>query len=150
MAMNWSTECYLRAFTEFLKKKRLRLTRQRELIVSTFFMMSGHATLEELYRKLNDIDSSIGQSTVYRTMKLLVDSDLAHARHFNEAQALFEVAAQGEHHDHLVCTDCGTILEFEDPRIEELQREVARSFGFTIDHHRMELYGICEACSTSN
>lgn len=145
---NWKPENYLNAFNHYLKKKKLRLTYQRQTIADVFFHTPGHMTLEELYLRVSNVDSRIGQSTLYRTMKLLVESKLAHERHFSDAPTLYEVAIEGEHHDHLICTSCGKIFEFENPTIEKLQDEVAESFGFKIRYHRMELYGECRDCSS--
>lgn len=145
--MRRSPEKYLRTFTRYLKSQGLRLTRQRETIVQVFLKSSGHVDLDDLYLKLLKVDKRIGQSTLYRTMKLLVSGGLAHAHHFSDAPTRYEVAIEGQHHDHLICTSCGKILEFENPTIEKLQDEVADSFGFKIHTHRMELYGTCRECS---
>jgi Fe2+ or Zn2+ uptake regulation protein len=99
-----------------------------------FYAATGHVDLDDLYLKVMKQDRRIGQSTVYRTMKLLVQSGLAHAHHFSDAPTRYEVAVEGQHHDHLICTVCGKILEFENPTIEKLQDEVADSFGFKNPH----------------
>jgi Fur family ferric uptake transcriptional regulator len=85
-------------------------------------------------------------ATVYRTMKLLAEAGLAHARNFGDGQTRYEAAVGKHHHDHLICTQCGTIVEFEDDRIESLQDAVARKHGFKVTSHKMELYGICKSC----
>jgi Fur family ferric uptake transcriptional regulator len=140
-------EKYLKTFNRYLKTQGLRLTHQREAIVQVFLKTSGHIDLDELYLRVMKLDRRIGQSTLYRTMKLLVNSGLAHAHHFADAPTRYEVAVEGQHHDHLICTSCGKILEFENPTIEKLQDEVADSFGFRIHTHRMELYGECRECA---
>jgi Fur family transcriptional regulator, ferric uptake regulator len=138
---------YLKMFTRYLKGQGLRLTHQRDTIVEVFLRTSGHVTLDDLYLSVMKVDKRIGQSTLYRTMKLLVASGLAHAHHFSDAPTRYEVAIEGQHHDHLICLGCGKILEFENPAIEKLQDEVAESFGFRIHYHRMELYGECRECA---
>src|SRR5262249_36740031 len=130
----------------YLRGQSLRLTHQRQTIVEVFLKSTGHVDLDDLYLKVMKLDRRIGQSTIYRTMKLLVQSGLAHAHHFSDAPTRYEVAVEGQHHDHLICTVCGKILEFENPTIEKLQDEVADSFGFKIHTHRMELYGECREC----
>lgn len=74
---------------------------------------------------------------------------MAKERDFGAGQALYEVTNQGQHHDHLICTECGEIIEFEDERIEELQSKVAKEHNFTIRDHRLEIYGRCAKCSSS-
>ena len=145
--MRRSPDKFLQMFTRYLKTQGLRLTRQRETIVQTFLKSPGHVDLDDLYVKVLRADKRIGQSTLYRTMKLLVSGGLAHAHHFSDAPTRYEVAVEGQHHDHLICTRCGKILEFENPAIEKLQDEVAESFGFRIHTHRMELYGTCRECA---
>ena len=85
-------------------------------------------------------------ATIYRTMKLLSESGLAHARNFGDGQTRYEPAFGREHHDHLICTRCGAIIEFENDRIEQLQDVVAKKHGFRVTSHKMELYGLCKGC----
>jgi Fur family ferric uptake transcriptional regulator len=92
------------------------------------------------------VNSKIGYATVYRTLKLLLDSGLAAERKFEDGQTRYEHADPEEHHDHLICLSCGDILEFEEERIEALQNEVAKKFGFEVVNHNLELYGYCEKC----
>jgi len=89
----------------------------------------------------------IGYATVYRTLKLLAECGLAEQRHFGDGQTRYEQSDSREHHDHLICTECGAILEFEDPGIERLQLKVAKEHNFTIQRHRLEIYGQCAKCS---
>jgi Fur family ferric uptake transcriptional regulator len=91
----------------------------------------------------------VGYTTVYRALKLLTDCGLAAPRHFGDAQTRYEPVREGTHHDHMICTGCGDILEFEDDRLEELQAQIAHRHGFQLTHHRMELYGRCGRCASS-
>ncbi len=131
---------------QFMAKKGLKSTRQRSLIVDTFLGAEGHLTVEELWAKVRSLDQKVSVATVYRTMKLLHDSGLAHARNFGDGQTRYEVAAGKDHHDHLICTRCGDIVEFENDRIEAMQGAVARKHGFKVTSHKMELYGLCRSC----
>ena len=97
--------------------------------------------------RLRSKHPSIGYATVYRTLKLFNECGIAEERNFGDGQARYEPCAGDAHHDHLVCTACGAIIEFEDTRIEELQQKVAEEQGFTIVSHRLELYGLCAQCS---
>ena len=127
---------------EYLAGKRLNTTSQREAIVDMFFKAKDHISIEELLSRVRRRQPKVGYATVYRTLKLLVESGLAIERQFGDGQARFEVV--GDHHDHLICAKCGLILEFEDDEIERLQdRIAARLGGFTVIRHRHELYGLC-------
>ena len=130
----------------YMAQHGLKSTRQRTLIVEAFFEQGGHVSVEELVQQVRLRDPHVSTATVYRTMKLLTDCGLAHARHFGDGQTRYESAAGREHHDHLICTSCHTIVEFENDRIEVLQQEVARTHGFKVTDHKMELYGLCGAC----
>jgi Fur family ferric uptake transcriptional regulator len=127
---------------DYLTRRRLNTTSQREVIVDQFFKTRDHISIDELLARVRRRQPRVGYATVYRTLKLLVDSGLAVERQFGDGQARFEVV--GDHHDHLICTKCGLILEFEDDEIEELQEKIAtRLGGFTVIRHRHELYGLC-------
>ena len=126
----------------YLSDNSLNTTQQRELIVDQFLRCHDHISIDELLAKVRKRNKKVGYATVYRTLKLLVDAGIAIQRQFGDGQARFEV--DGDHHDHLICTKCGLILEFEDEAIEELQdRIAARLGGFKVTRHRHELYGLC-------
>ena len=130
----------------WIAARGLKTTRQRDLIVDTFFSESGHLSVDALLERVTARDPTIGAATVYRTMKILTECGLASARHFDDGQTRYEAAIDRHHHDHLICTSCGSILEFENERIESLQESVAAEHGFTVTHHKLELYGLCKAC----
>jgi Fur family ferric uptake transcriptional regulator len=126
----------------YIHDRRLNTTAQREAIVEQFLRTRDHVSIDELLVKVRKRQPKVGYATVYRTLKLLVDSGLAVERQFGDGQARFEVV--GDHHDHLICVKCGLILEFEDDDIEALQDKIAdRLGGFTVLRHRHELYGLC-------
>ena len=130
----------------YMTEHGLKSTRQRSLIIDTFFEMPGHLSVEDLWTKVRALDPKVSVATVYRTMKLLNECGLAHARNFGDGQTRYEAAIGRHHHDHLICTRCGKIVEFENERIEQLQDAVARKHGFTVTSHKMELYGLCRNC----
>lgn len=135
------------ALKRYMAKHGLKYSRQREVITDVFFRADGHLRVDELLDRAREVDPRISQATVYRTMRLLTDSGLAEQRQFIDGQTRYEPSDQaGEHHDHLMCTECGKIIEFVDERIEELQEHVARQNGFVVTDHKMELYGICSEC----
>lgn len=133
-------------FNEYLSHKKLKMTPQRKLIVDAFLTASGHLASEELYDLVKRQDRSIGQATVYRTLKLLSESGLAKGVHFGDGVTRYERQYGADHHDHLICEKCGRNLEVVDERIEALQEDLARAHGFELTSHKMYLYGVCRKC----
>lgn len=133
----------------YIVENGLKSTRQRDLIADTFLAQDGHLNVDELLERVRVLDPKISAATVYRTMKLLTDSGLAHARQFGDGQTRYEAAFGRDHHDHLICTRCNAIFEFEDERIEQLQNEVADAHGFLVTFHKLELYGLCADCQAA-
>ncbi len=131
----------------YLTRMGLKTTAQRRLITQVFFdprFKQDHPSVDTLYQHVRSLDTTIGFATVYRTMKLLCDAGLSQPRQLGEKETRYEPFAPGEHHDHLVCQDCGHIVEFENEAIEALQEGIARAFGFELQEHRMVLYGRCQ------
>ena len=136
------------AFREYLAQKGLKSTRQRDIILDEFLKAgSHHLSTEELYLKLRRKHPTIGYATVYRTLKLFAECGIAAECHFSNRETRYEASSGEEHHDHLICTECGSIIEFEDSRIEQLQERVAGEHGFKIVSHRLELFGLCAKCA---
>uniref|UniRef100_I2PWS8 Ferric uptake regulation protein n=1 Tax=Desulfovibrio sp. U5L TaxID=596152 RepID=I2PWS8_9BACT len=133
-------------FSDFVARKKLKMTPQRRQILHVFLAEEGHVTSEELYQKVKRDSSSIGQATVYRTLKLLADSGLAKAVEFGDGAMRYEILYGQTHHDHLICEECGVNVEVVDPAIERLQEEVARRHGFALTGHKLYLYGLCPDC----
>jgi Fur family ferric uptake transcriptional regulator len=133
-------------FEAFIADRGLKSTRQRTLILETFFGLDGHLSVEELWARVRQLDQRVSVATVYRTMKLLSESGLAQARNFGDGQTRYEAAVGRDHHDHLICTRCSAIIEFENDQIERMQDLVARKHGFKVVSHKMELYGLCRNC----
>lgn len=144
----------------WLARKRLKVTQQRRLITEVFFdpaHRESHPTVEELYLRVRAREPKIGYATVYRTLKLLVESGLAAPNRLGDNQTRYEPEIPGEHHDHLVCVRCNAVIEFEDERIEELQHEIAARYGLKLTDHHMVLYGepvpgghVCEDADLSS
>jgi Fur family ferric uptake transcriptional regulator len=133
-----------KALASYLEDHNLKHTKQREAILDVFLGVTGHITAEELCQRVRELHPGIGFTTVYRTMKLLCDAGLAIERHFDDGLARYEI--EHEHHDHLVCTRCGKIVEFECAMIEQAQDEIGKRYGFRLLRHRHELYGHCPEC----
>jgi Fur family ferric uptake transcriptional regulator len=132
-------------FDDYVRKHQLKSTQQRDVIVDLFLRSTGHISIDDLLAKVRRRNPKVGYATVYRTLKLLTEAGLAAARQFGDGQTRFEVMGEHHgHHDHLICVQCGLILEFENDTIEQLQDEMAtRLGGFKLVRHKLELYGLC-------
>lgn len=133
-----------RAFLEFIQSRGLKTTRQRSVIVRVFFQLRGHISVEELLQEVKKVNPRIGYATVYRTLHLLVESSLVEERRFGDGLARYEGRSEVEHHDHMICTECGHIFEFYNPHLEALQQKLADEHDFKVYRHRLELYGVCK------
>lgn len=129
---------------DYLRKKGLKTTNQREAIVDAFLRTSGHVALEDLLVDARKKHPGVGLATVYRTVKLMEEAGIAASRQFDSGHTLYEVSEGRAHHDHLICERCAFIIEFESDEIEQLQDNAARKFGFNVLRHRHELFGLCE------
>lgn len=138
----------LTALDAYMVRQGLRSTEQRRVIVDTFVGAQSHLTIEELLALVKKRDPRIGYATVYRTLKMLSESGIANELHFGDGFSRYELREALSHHDHLICTSCGTIVEFEEPAIEEIQEHVAARYDFIVTSHRHELYGLCPNCQT--
>ena len=131
---------------EHLQRAGLRRTSQRDLILETFLRTEDHLTSEDLYRLVKRLDPNLGHTTVYRTLKLLTEAGLAREVRFGDNKTYYEHHFKHEHHDHMICTDCGRVIEFYSPEIESLQDQMADNFGFRPTHHSLRMWGICREC----
>lgn len=122
-------------------------SRSRSRVIQVFFSTGRHVTVEELTRAVRDKDRSVGMATVYRTLKLLARLGYAKELDFGDGATRYENNLVA-HHDHLVCRRCGRVSEFEEPRIEALQEQVARKHGFSPTMHRLDIYGYCRRCTS--
>jgi Fur family ferric uptake transcriptional regulator len=129
-----------------MERRGLRSTDQRKLIVETFFKSPNHISIEELLAQVRQQDPKVGYATVYRTLKLLAECGVALERKFGDGLTRYELADEASHHDHLICTSCSKIIEFEEPKIEELQEKIATRYGFELLSHKHEMYGTCAEC----
>jgi len=132
------------ALSRYLDDRKLKRTKQRDAILEVFLEVTGHISSEELYQRVRERYPQIGFTTVYRTMKIFCEAGLAVERAFEGGVTRFEIPH--EHHDHLVCTRCGRIVEFECQMIESAQDRIADEYGFRLLRHRHELYGHCQEC----
>jgi Fur family ferric uptake transcriptional regulator len=133
-------------FQEYIRGKNLRHSEQRMQILEVFLQTEKHLTAEELHRLTQRKNPSIGMATVYRTLKLLRDSGLCRELRLDDGTTRYEHLYNHDHHDHMVCTGCGALVEVVDTRIEKLQDKLAKAHGFHIKSHKLEIYGICRKC----
>jgi Fur family ferric uptake transcriptional regulator len=131
---------------KYLHEKGLKSTTQRDDIIDVFFKTSTHINLEELLKRVRRRNPKVGYATVYRTMKLLTECGIAIERQFGDGQTRYEHIPDDSHHDHCICVKCGKIIEFENQKIEHLQKEIAEKLSFTVSNHKLELYGFCSKC----
>jgi Fur family ferric uptake transcriptional regulator len=131
----------------YLLRSGLKQTKQRKIVVEAFLSLGNHVEAEALYQKLKREGYAIGLATVYRTLNVLKEANLVSQHAFSDGRSVFEVHAPDQHHDHLICNQCGTIEEFHHPTIESLQIEIAKQHNFTLLSHRMDLFGLCQTCS---
>jgi len=148
--MSHSYSQSLENFKVLLKENNLKFTTQRELIFKTLFEYDNHFTPEDLHTliKQNHPDTKVGITTVYRTLNLLEENKFVTSISFGVQGKKYEFGSK-PHHDHLICTKCGMIEEFEDETIEKLQEKIAKMRGFKMTEHVMQLYGICKTCQES-
>jgi Fur family ferric uptake transcriptional regulator len=137
----------LEKFKTLLKNNTLKFTKQRELILKFLYENDGHFTPEDIYMliKKEYPDVNIGIATVYRTLTLLENEGIASSISFGAQGKKYELGLKN-HHDHLICTSCGEIIEFFDETIEEQQEKIAAKFNFQMTDHTMKIIGLCEQC----
>ena len=133
-------------FHEHISSAGLRRTNQRDLILETFLATEEHLTSEDLYMLVHKLDPSVGLTTIYRTLKLLIDAGLAREVRFGDNKTYYEHHYNHEHHDHMICTECGQVIEFFSQEIEALQEQMASNFGFKATHHSLRMWGLCKNC----
>jgi Fur family ferric uptake transcriptional regulator len=130
----------------YISQNNLKITKQRRTVLKAFLECKTHISVEELYNNVLKTEPKVGLATVYRTLALLTKSGLALEMDFGDGQKRYESTHNIVHHDHMVCTECGKIIEFNHPLIEKFQEEVAKENGFKITSHKLDLFGYCQDC----
>jgi Fur family transcriptional regulator, ferric uptake regulator len=133
-------------FEKFLTTKKLKHSKPREWIINVFLGLEKHVTIDELWTTVKKQYPSVGYATVYRTMKLLSEIGLCTEIRFEDGTVRYEHHYAHDHHDHLMCTKCGRLIEVVDKTIEKLQDKLMQKHGFLPQFHRMNLYGVCREC----
>lgn len=136
-------------FLAHLKQAGYKRTAQRELILDVFLRTETHMSDEDLYALVKAADPSVGFTTVYRTLKLLAQCGLAREERLGDGRRRYEHHYKHPHHDHLICTECGELIEFFSEVIEQKQDEIAAQYGFQPTRHSLRIFGLCAACQQS-
>ena len=136
----------MQVFMEYLQEHKLKFTPHRQLILDIFLENEGHRSAEDIYRMVREKDPRVGYTTVYRTMKILADCGLARPIDLADGITRYEHLYNHEHHDHMICMQCGNSIEFYKPEIEELQDEASDHLGFRVTDHKLQIYGLCKEC----
>ena len=130
----------------YLRDHSLPVTHQREAIAAAIFHANAHVSVGDVERTLREQGVQAGKATVYRTLDLLVRAGLVQEHDFGEGFKRYEPLVGQSHHEHLICLDCGKVVEFSSDRIERMEQLIADQYGFRPHHHRLEIYGVCRDC----
>jgi Fur family ferric uptake transcriptional regulator len=133
-------------FRKYLERRGLKLTAERQAVFDELFARHEHLEADEILVRLRGKGKKISRATIYRTLELLFDSGIVGRVRTGETGYRYERLRAGEHHDHLICNECGRVIEFFEPRIESLQDEVCERYGFLSISHSHQMRGICRQC----
>jgi len=137
-------------FHRHLKRVGLKQTEQRSAILRTFLETREHLSIDELHRLVKKSDPRIGFTTVYRTLKLLAGCGLASEVAFHDGIARYEHQYNRRSHHHMVCTGCGSSVEFFSPEVDGLEQEIGNRYHYATTRHTFQIYGVCEDCRKKN
>lgn len=133
-------------FQNFLQEQGLKLTSERVALVREIFSTHYHFEADELLFKMKEKNVKISRATVYRTLELLVKSGMVRRVHLGEDHYHYEHVTGNSHHDHLICTTCGGVIEFHDDLLERRQLEICERKKFTPTFHNLQILGVCDSC----
>jgi len=137
-------------FSEFLSRNRLRLTQERRTILDEMLQIHGHFDADSLLVHFRRKGRTVSRATLYRTLARLVEAGLVHKIEMAEGQAQYEVIFGRHHHDHMICLECGHIVEFESREIERIQEVICRRKGFRMTGHMHQIRGRCASCAAGD
>ena len=137
----------LEVLEDYIVQNKLKITKQRRAVLNAFTECENHVSAEELYNLVTATEPKVGLATVYRTLALLTQSGLASELDFGDGQKRYEHKYMHSHHDHMICTECGKIIEFVNAEIEDMQDEICKKYKFKLIRHIHQLFGICKDCA---
>lgn len=131
-------------FRKFLKQGKNRITPERFEVLDAALEFSGHFGADDLFIQLKNLNSKVSRATVYNTLELLAQCELISKRNFGENITRYESNYKKQTHDHLICVDCGKIVEFSDPRLNKLPSEISEKLGYEIDSYSFNIFARCK------
>lgn len=137
-------------FRKFLQDGQYRITPERFEVLDAVLAWDDHFDADNLFIYLKSKGSKVSRATVYKTLNLLHECGLVSRYRFSQGHAQYEKTTDRPSHDHMVCTKCGKIIEFENSRVEKLQAEECAVYGFTPTYHTLQIFGICRDCAAAN
>jgi Fur family ferric uptake transcriptional regulator len=132
-------------FKNYMKEKNLKFTKQRMAVFEEVLNTDGHFEVEDIVYKIKEKNLNVSRATVYRTLNIIKEMGFVNEVIKFDNKTIYEVSLK-EHHDHLICTECGKIIEFHKEEIEKLQDKICKNYGFKPSFHRLEIFGLCSDC----
>ena len=136
----------IQVFRAFIRKKGLRNTPERELIIKEIFSTHDHFDVDELYLRLRRKNKKVSKPSIYRLIPLLLESGLIQEAYFEDGHLHYEHIYGHEHHCHLRCITCGKTIEFSEKSMKRMEKRLADKYGFRVEGHKLEVFGYCQKC----
>jgi Fur family transcriptional regulator, ferric uptake regulator len=133
---------------EFLKKGQNRITPERFEVMDSALDYEGHFSADDLYVIMKNKKSRVSRATVYKTLELLVQCDLLSKRNFGDNMTRYESSFKRQIHDHLICMDCGRIVEFTNTSLENIPKELSKNLGFKFENYSFNIFARCKNIKT--
>ena len=150
MSATTETDAYIRLFSRYLREQGLPVTHQREVVADVVFSSVEHLSVDDIEREMRAVGDRIGKATIYRTLDLLVKSNLVAENDFGEGFKRYEHRLSADPiHEHLICLNCSTVTEFHSDEVHRIEASVSAQHGFRPTRHKLEIYGLCRKCTAA-